>query len=173
MNSDGTIEYGSPEWYKDMVRFRKGTRDLDNRITQQEIAHPRLQRTAPSQPSLGGPPGYSGNIDLAYRQPVDTGDGHATIRSLGIGTGPNKETLVPTVVDGAIVSNEKAIQNYMNKGQHLGNYGTPQEATEAGHNLSEHMNTVQTSKPLPNPQDIDIPERKTTVASDIIDWFRK
>ena len=166
------IEYGSPEWFEDILRFRQGTRDLDNRITRQEQAHPRLQRTAPSQPSLGGPQGYGGNIDLAYRQPVRNADGSSsTIRSMGIGTKPGQETLIPTVVNGAIASPQGAIQQYENTGQHLGHYATPEESNAAAENLSRHMDTVQTSKPLPRPQDIKIPERKTTVASDIINWF--
>jgi hypothetical protein len=80
----------------------------------------------------------SGNINLKTRRPVKTTDGqYATVRSMSFSDRNGVETLIPTVVNGRIVSDDKAIQHYYNTGEHLGKYTTPDAATKAAQRIHE------------------------------------
>lgn len=70
-----------------------------------------------------------GNIDLAARQKIPTGDGgYATVRSMSFGTDEG-EVLVPTAADGQLLSDDEAIDRYYKTGEHLGKFSTPYQAT--------------------------------------------
>lgn len=77
----------------------------------------------------GGPlvPGTLGE-DIRYR--VKNRDGStSTVRTMSFGT-DDGEVLVPTVIDGRVVSDDEAVDHYYRTGEHFGIFRTPQEATE-------------------------------------------
>jgi hypothetical protein len=71
-----------------------------------------------------------GNIDLSSRKPVQTNGGYATVRSMSFSDSPGIEILIPTVVNGKIVSDADAIKNYYQTGQHLGKFTSPEAANK-------------------------------------------
>lgn len=78
---------------------------------------------------------YRGNIDLSTRPPVVNPDGTvSTVRSIGVNI-DGKETLIPTVVNGRVVSNDEAIEHYRQTGEHLGQYRTVRAADRAAERI--------------------------------------
>ncbi|RAU21074.1 hypothetical protein CU669_15060 [Paramagnetospirillum kuznetsovii] len=78
-----------------------------------------------------------GNIDLAKRPRVQNSDGSiSTVRSMSFNDGAS-EVLVPTVVDGRIVSNDDAVDHYRKTGEHLGKFSTVDGADQYASKLHE------------------------------------
>jgi hypothetical protein len=77
-----------------------------------------------------------GNIDLANRPIHANSDGSiSTVRSLSIGTDEG-EVLIPTVApNGALLSDEEAIELYLRTRQHLGVFADVESATEYAETL--------------------------------------
>ena len=75
-------------------------------------------------------PNEVGNINLFNRPVVRNSDGSiSTVRSMSFNDN-GREILVPTVSnDGKIMTEDQAIQNYYNTGQHLGKFSNPNKAT--------------------------------------------
>ena len=73
-----------------------------------------------------------GNIDLNNRKVVSNPDGSiSTEQSFSFyDEDTGKEILVPTVINGRIVSEDEAIDHYYATGEYLGMFDTPEEATE-------------------------------------------
>jgi len=71
-----------------------------------------------------------GNIDLNNRQVVRNEDGTiSTEQSFSFyDEDSGKEVLIPSVIDGRIVSEEEAIRHYYETGEYLGKFDTPEEA---------------------------------------------
>jgi hypothetical protein len=70
-----------------------------------------------------------GNINLEGRPQVKNPDGSiSTVRSLGVNI-EGQEVLIPTVVNGKVVSDKAAIKHYMDTGEHLGKFKTPEDST--------------------------------------------
>jgi hypothetical protein len=88
-----------------------------------------------------------GNIDVSAIRPVRNPDGSvSTVRSIGVNV-DGKEVLIPTVVNGRVVSNEEAIGEYMRTGKHLGKFGTPAAASAYAERL--HQNEAARIQPMP------------------------
>ena len=69
-----------------------------------------------------------GNIDLNNRQVVRNDDGSiSTERSFSTNI-DGKEVLLPTVINGRVVSEEEAIEHYFQTGEYLGKFDTVEEA---------------------------------------------
>lgn len=77
-----------------------------------------------------------GNIDLFNRPVTQNEDGTiSTVRSMSFNDG-NHEVLIPTVADdGAILSEEDAINNYYKTGKHLGKFNSVEDANQYAENL--------------------------------------
>ena len=89
-----------------------------------------------------------GNIDLNNRQPVDNGDGsYSTVRSMSFEE-DGVEVLIPTVVDGKVVSDEEAIKHYHDTGEHLGKFKT----VDAANAYAEQLHQEQEAQYGPPPE---------------------
>jgi hypothetical protein len=88
-----------------------------------EKEHPDINKNTTGQYGLG-------NIDLNNRKVVENDDGSiSTERSMSFyDEDSGKEVLIPTVVNGRIVSDEEAIDHYYETGEYLGMFDTPEEA---------------------------------------------
>jgi hypothetical protein len=83
----------------------------------------------------------SGNINLTKRPVVTNKDGSiSTVRSISFKPmDENVEVLIPTVVNGKIVSDNEAIAHYKKTGEHLGKFKT----TEAANAYAEKLHKEQ------------------------------
>jgi hypothetical protein len=61
-----------------------------------------------------------GNIDLYHRPIARTPGGIATVRSISISDDQGRGILIPTVINGRVVSDMAARSHYLKTGQHLG-----------------------------------------------------
>lgn len=87
----------------------------------------------PWNPGLSEP----GNIDLSNRPRVSNPDGSvSTVRSISVDM-DGKTYLIPTVVGGRVVSNDEAIANFRNTGQHLGGFPDQQSADARAQQIHE------------------------------------
>jgi len=80
-----------------------------------------------------------GNIDLNNRKVVRNSDGSiSTERSFSVNI-DGKEVLLPTVINGKVVSEEEAIEHYYQTGEYLGKFDTVREANEYAQKLHERQ----------------------------------
>lgn len=78
-----------------------------------------------------------GNIDLTNRPQVKNPDGSvSTVRSISVNVGGD-EVLIPTVVNGRVVSDQEAVDEYKRTRKHLGIFDTPSNATAYAKQLHE------------------------------------
>jgi hypothetical protein len=90
----------------------------------------------------------AGNIDLGDRPAVYNEDGTvSTEQSFSIGDEYGRETLIPQVVGGKMLSKKDAIKHYKETGEHLGIYKDIPTATayaDAIHNRTPRLDTPET-----------------------------
>ena len=87
-----------------------------------------------------------GNINLNKRQVVHNSDGSiSTELSITIGV-DDKVVLIPTVVNGKIVSDEEAIRHYEQTGEYLGKFNTEEEAGEYAEKLHKRQEWYYSQK---------------------------
>lgn len=73
-----------------------------------------------------------GNIDLDSRVPVENGDGFSTELSFSVNI-DGLEVLLPTIINGDVVSEEEAIEHFKETGEHLGMFVSPEAAEVYAH----------------------------------------
>lgn len=84
------------------------------------------------------------NIDVNDRIPAINKDGSiSTVRSITITEGsdlsPQRAVLLPTVINGEVVSNKEAIDHYRLTGEHLGKFKTEEEANRYAEDLHKEQ----------------------------------
>lgn len=95
-----------------------------------------------SYPPLGTPTGPTpgllerGNIALSVRPRARTPGGIGTIYSTSRGI-DGKEVLLPRISEEGLMSEEDALQHYLETGEHLGMFETPEDASAYGARLSQ------------------------------------
>jgi hypothetical protein len=97
---------------------------------------------APTTPTTGSntPPGQiaPGNIDLNNRPVVKNADGSiSTVRSITITDDKGQATLIPTVINGKVVSSPQAIQHFKKTGENLGTFSDEASADAYAQQLHE------------------------------------
>jgi hypothetical protein len=96
----------------------------------------RMMPTAEASQMAEGGLVTPGNIDVNKLPAVQNPDGTiSTVRSMSVNI-DGKEVLIPTVINGRVVSDEEAIQSYLKTGRHLGIFSSPEAATAYGKSLS-------------------------------------
>lgn len=79
----------------------------------------------------------AGNIDVSKIIPVNNKDGSkSTVKTISVGI-DGQEVLIPTIIGGKVVSEEKAIETYLRTGNHLGKFKTEKDATAFAKKLHE------------------------------------
>ena len=92
-----------------------------------------------------------GNIDLTNRPVVQNEDGTiSTVRSMSINQ-DGKEILIPTVIDGKVVSDEEAIDAFHRTGEHLGVFATVEDANAYAEKLHQEQEAMY-APPTPDPR---------------------
>jgi len=88
-----------------------------------------------------------GNIDLYNRKPYINEDGSiSTVYSISVGI-DGKNVLLPTIIDGKLVSDEEAIEHYQETGENLGVFDDPEEMDEYAQLLHEQQEMIYTDSP--------------------------
>jgi hypothetical protein len=92
------------------------------------------------------PPVYGpGNINLSNRPEVMNGGDVSTVRSMSANI-DGREVLMPTVSEDArIMSDDEAVQQYLQTGRHLGMFDTPDQANDY-----ERQSTLPQGNPVPD-----------------------
>jgi hypothetical protein len=81
-----------------------------------------------------------GNINLNNRPVVHNPDGSiSTVRSITITDNQGRAILIPTVVNGRVVSNDEAINHYRQTGEHLGVFSNEPAANAYAQNLHQQQ----------------------------------
>ena len=114
----------------------------------------------------------AGNINLDNRKPVKNPDGSiSTVRSMSVGFGDNTY-LIPTVVNGRIVSDDEAIQYHIKTGEHLGAFLNQQDADSYSEDLHKAQ-SVQYQNLYTGPRrERLIPQQKLDKLQNHIPWMQ-
>ena len=106
---------------------------------------PQAAKQMPSAPMVNvAVPGQieAGNINLKNRPIIKNDDGTvSTVRSISVGFG-DKTYLLPTAINGQIVSDQDAINHFQNTGQHLGVFKDESTADSYAKKLSDQQGVM-------------------------------
>ena len=103
-----------------------------------------------------------GNIDLTNRPVVKNEDGSiSTVRSISFQDDSGKEILIPTVVNGKVVSNDEAIQHYYETGEYLGKFDTVEQANTYAEQLHKQQEKTYSNSENSN----NIPAKYSTIVN--------
>lgn len=84
-----------------------------------------------------------GNIDINKRKVLQNPDGSiSTERSITIGIDGGKQVLIPTIIDGKLVSDEEAKAHFAKTGENLGIFDTPENANAYAEMLHKRQEQV-------------------------------
>jgi hypothetical protein len=103
----------------------------------------KTARQAPPSFVQGAPQGLlkPGILDLNARpvvaNPAAGPQGYSTVRSISVTDDQGRAYLLPTVIDGKLVSNEEAIAHWKQTGEHLGYFDTEDNANAYAKALHE------------------------------------
>lgn len=114
-----------------------GTTTFEKLRSQITLTHDSLQKMFVLS---GSNPGLieGGNLDLLHRKVARIGNDIATVKSASIGTDLG-ETLIPQVIDGKIVSLQKAIEHFRKTGENLGTFATVADANAYAERLHKQQ----------------------------------
>lgn len=157
-----------------MEEEKQTTRDTSS---SQELPTAKLSRLSERNNSYSSRTKYpytnkygKGNIDLTNRPIVKNDDGSiSTVRSMSFQDEEGKEVLVPTVVNGKIVSDSEAINNYYRTGEYLGKFDSVEEANEYAeelHKQQEKLYSQNSRESLKLPYDLPMANQATANMSD-------
>lgn len=139
VHPDATKKYGSNSWETSMSALETLQKDYGGYF--------RTRYAEEEYVDTIGRYGQ-GNIDLNNRIVIDNGDGTiSTERSFSVRI-DNKEVLLPTIVNGVILSEEDAITYYNTNGEYLGKFDTVSEADAYAVRLHERQNWYYTGQGL-------------------------
>jgi hypothetical protein len=136
---------------------------------------------APVQPAkgqplytAGNPNGLvqPGNIDLTRRPVVQNPDGSiSTVRSITIGVDGGRSVVIPTVINGRVVSDDEAIAHFKQTGEHLGIFGDEGSANRYAEALHEQQAQAYAPKrPAPGlGRKVQMPQAGTKAAPEYKD----
>lgn len=87
-----------------------------------------------------------GNIDLTNRKIAKNDDGSiSTVRSISIEE-DGKEVLIPTIINGKVVSDEEAIKHYHETGEYLGKFNSVDEANAYAEKLHKQQEKLYSNE---------------------------
>jgi len=135
-NVDSEPRNASGEWTAGKAA-KKSAHDTAKKQARQAYVAGRMQHDARTAPGLV----TVGNVNLLNRPQVPNADGSiSTVRSMSINI-DGKEVLIPTVsaIQNRVLTDEEAIAEYRQTGQHLGVFNSPQAATQYANRLHKHQ----------------------------------
>jgi hypothetical protein len=140
---DGLKELYNPEDKSPTLRFMPGGESAS--ISAAAKQNHSNTTVAPQQNKNDGML-EPGNIDVSKLPIVKNEDGSvSTIRSISIREG-DREILIPTVIDGKVVSNKDAIAEYHKTGRHLGVFNSVEAANRYARELHKSESARIASK---------------------------
>lgn len=142
-------ELASPDWknlsIEEKEKVIKAVR-TDARAQARKDMLPLLGLSAFTEGSTEPPvqPIVPGNLPTSIREVVRNEDGTvSTVRTISIGTEAG-EVLIPTVIDGRVVTDDEAIAHYERTGENFGTFASAAEAKEYAEWLSNsHSQAMQ------------------------------
>lgn len=119
----------------------KNTQNKENSFMLNQESFDNIKKSISDITAYNSPNYGKGNIDLNKRPVVQNDDGSiSTVRSMSFyDENEGKEILIPTVVNGKIVSDNEAINHYYNTGEYLGKFDTVEEANSYAEQLHKEQ----------------------------------
>ena len=133
------------EQYYDNEHGYKTVKDWLDGLVSDYCGHMRVRYTPDTYVDTIGQYGQ-GNIDLNNRIVVKNSDGSISTEKSFSTEIDGKEVLLPTIINGSVVSESTAISNYNNTGKYLGKFDTVAEANAYAQQLHERQEWYYTRR---------------------------